>query len=186
MYRGSPAVGVPRRAGRPCTSAGSLRQRVADLRGQYCQRHRAPRSSWPAAISPRYRRCGSSSSWPRVSWQPLRVCCSATSSRRWVTPSPRARTSDLDDGRHDHRLAAVGLPHPLADRATDRLRDPGRGRRRSGPPAIPAPPRPLRSSGLQRLGVFGEAPRMQLRRGRRLPGAAAAPRPSPRRNPMTG
>src|ERR1700726_2222490 len=48
---------------------------------------------------------------------------------RWRTPLPQDlvdAVSDLDDGWHDHRLATVGLPYPLADRATDRLRDPGR------------------------------------------------------------
>ena len=46
-------------------------------------------------------------------------CLPAYLSRRF-----RRLSSDLDDRRHDHRLAAVGLPDPLADDTTDCLGDP--------------------------------------------------------------
>ena len=38
----------------------------------------------------------------------------------------RCRPSDLEDGRDDHRAAAVGVRHPLADGPADHLREPVR------------------------------------------------------------
>ena len=44
---------------------------------------------------------------------------------RW-SPGARGPCSDLEDGRDDHRAAAVGVGHPLADGPADDLRQPVR------------------------------------------------------------
>ncbi len=79
------------------------------------------------------------------------------------SPSPRRSSLDLDDRRHDHRLAAVGLPHPLADRAAHRLRDPGDIGDVVGGKGFQLL-LDLARDGLERLGILGEAAGMQVRR----------------------
>src|ERR1700757_2956304 len=81
----------------------------------------------------------------------------------WRTPLQQDlvdAVSDFDNGGHDHRLATVGLPHPLTDRTTARLRDPARVgnvlRRKRFQLRLDSA-----NGRLQRLGVFGETPRMQ-------------------------
>src|SRR6202035_1260442 len=85
--------------------------------------------------------------------------------------SPTHESSDFDDGWHDPRVPTIGLPHPLADRAADRLRDPdwvgdvfGRQRLQLG--------LDLADGRLQRLGILGKAARVQMRHGCRTPGPA--------------
>ena len=79
---------------------------------------------------------------------------------------------DLDDRRHDHRLAPIGLAHPLADRAPYRLRDAGDIGDILGGKGFQLLPRPC-ARGLQRLRILGEPARMQMRRSRELARAAA-------------
>src|ERR1700712_339226 len=115
--------------------------------------------SWPAAISLRHRPCANNSSWHAVNSPRLSACCSATSSRRWACSTLR---SDFDNGRHDHRLAAIGFPPPFADSAPDGLRDP----RWIGDMLCHKRFQlclDLEYGGLQRLRVLGEAARIQMR-----------------------
>ncbi len=92
--------------------------------------------------------------------------------KRHITASPiewtglrRAQTiaSDLDDRRNDHRLTAVGLAHPLADRAAHRLRDAPRGRSPVPRQGASSSAATLSRHRLQCLGILGEAPRVQVR-----------------------
>ena len=95
----------------------------------------------------------------------------AASELEWTAYAEKPSRLDLDDSRHDHRLAAIGLPHPLADGAAYRLRDPGDVGDFLGRQGFPAPPRPSSATGSSALGS-SEKPREC-----RCAGAAGRPVP---------